>query len=70
MNFRRTAVGARMAKFGGDVVVGTMDGVFKTRTVQRKAYEHRWRKEKLNGEISSGSRRGTPRGGSTTLGRS
>ena len=62
VNFRRTAVGARMAKLdslwsdgvflgyrsiSGEVVVGTRDGVFKTRTVQRKAYEHRWRKEKF-----------------------
>ena len=32
----------------GEVVVGARDGVFKTRTVQRKAYEHRWRKENLD----------------------
>ena len=32
----------------GEVVVGTRDGVFKTRTVQRKAYEHRWAKENLD----------------------
>ena len=61
VNFRRT--GTRMAKFdslwsdgvflgfrsiSGEVVVGTRDGVFKTRTVQRKAYEHRWGKENLD----------------------
>ena len=60
---RRTAVGARMAKLdslwsdgvflgyrsiSGEIVVDTRDGVFKTRTVQRKAYEHRWRKENLD----------------------
>ena len=58
VNFR-----TRMAKFdslwsdgvfvgyrsiSGEVVVGTRDGVFKTRTVQRKAYEHRWGKENLD----------------------
>ena len=59
VNFRRTAVGTRMTKFDNlwsdgvflgyrsitaEVVVGTRDGVFKTRTVQRKANEHRWEK--------------------------
>ena len=63
VNFRRTAVGARMAKLdslwsdgvflgyrsiSGEIVVGTKNGVFKTRTVQRKAYEHRWGKENLD----------------------
>ena len=57
VNFRRIAVGARMAKLdslwsdgvflgyrtvSGEVVVGTADGVYKTRTVQRKPLEHRW----------------------------
>ena len=64
VNFRRTAVGARMAQLdslGSDgvlfldfgrsaeessLVPGT--ALFKTRTVQRKAYEHRWRKENLD----------------------
>ena len=63
VNFRRTAVGARMAKLdslwsdgvflgyrsiSGEIVVGTESGVFKTRTVQRKAYEHRWNKENMD----------------------
>ena len=63
VNSRRTAVGARMAKLdslwsdgvflgyrsiSGEIVVGTKNGVFKTRTVQRKAYEHRWGKENLD----------------------
>ena len=63
VNFRRTAVGARMSKLDSlwsdgvflgygsiskEVVVGTRDGVFKTRTVQRQAYEHRWRTENLD----------------------
>ena len=29
-------------------IVGTESGVFKTRTVQRKAYEHRWNKENMD----------------------
>ena len=63
VNFRRTAVGARMAKLdslwsdgvflgyrsiSGEIVVGTESGVFKTRTVQRKAYERRWNKENMD----------------------
>ena len=32
----------------GEIVVGTESGVFKTRTVQRKAYEHRWNKENMD----------------------
>ena len=40
VNFRRTAVGVRMAKLDS--------GVFKTRTVQRKAYEHRWHKQNID----------------------
>ena len=63
INFRRTAVGARMAKLdslwsdgvfleyrsiSGEIVVGTESGVFKTRTVHRKAYEHRWNKENMD----------------------
>ena len=63
VNFRRTAVGARMSKLDslwsdgvflvyrsirGEIVVGTESGVFKTRTVQRKAYEHRWNKENMD----------------------
>ena len=48
VNFRRTVVGARMAKLSGEIVVGTESGVFKTRTVQRKAYEHRWNKENMD----------------------
>ena len=63
VNFRRTAVGARMAKLdslwsdgvllgcrsiSGEIVVGTESGVIKTRTVQRKAYEHRWNKENMD----------------------
>ena len=40
-------VGCRV-DFSGEVVVGTRDGVFKTRTVQRKTYEHPWRKENLD----------------------
>ena len=63
VNFRRTAVGARMEKLdslwsdgvfpgypsiSGEIVVGTKNGVFTTRTVQRKAYEHRWGKENLD----------------------
>ena len=31
----------------GEIIVGTERGVFKTRTVQRKAYEHRWNKENM-----------------------
>ena len=63
VNFRRTAVGVRMAKLdslwsdgvflgyrsvSGEIVVGTESGVFKTRTVQRKAYEHRWHKQNMD----------------------
>ena len=59
VNFMRSAVGARMAKLdglwsdvaflvyrsvSGNIVVGTESGVFKTRTVQHTAYEHRWHK--------------------------
>ena len=62
LNFRRTAVGSRMAKLdslwsdgvflgyravSGEIVVGTKDGVFKTRTVKRKPLEHRWDKQNL-----------------------
>ena len=32
----------------GEIVIGTESGVFKTRTVQRKAYEHRWSKENMD----------------------
>ena len=63
VNFRRTPIGARLAKLdtlwsdgvflgyrsvSGEIVVGTPDGVFKTRTVQRKACEHRWKPENLD----------------------
>ena len=63
VNFRKTAVGVRMAKLdslwsdgvflecrsvSGEIVVGTESGVFKTRTVQRKAYEHRWHKQNMD----------------------
>ena len=63
VNFRRTAVGVRMAKLdslwsdgvflgyrsvSGEIVVGTESGVFKTRTVQHKAYEHRWHKQNMD----------------------
>ena len=63
INFRRTAVGARMAKLdslwsdgvfleyrsiSGEIVVGIESGVFKTRTVRCKAYEHRWNKENMD----------------------
>ena len=63
VNFRRTAVGSRMAKLdslwsdgvflgyravSGEIVVGTSDGVYKTRTVKRKPYEHRWAKGNLD----------------------
>ena len=63
VNFRRTAVGARMAKLdslwsdgvfleyrsiSGEIVVGTESGMFKTRTVQRKAYGHLWNKENMD----------------------
>ena len=30
---------------GGEIVVGTVDGMFKTRTGQREAYEYRWNNE-------------------------
>ena len=63
VNFRRTAVGVGMAKLdslwsdgvflvyrsvSGEIVVGTESGVFKTRTVQRKAFEHRWHKQNMD----------------------
>ena len=63
VNFRRTAVGVRMAKLdslwsdgvflvyrsvSGEIVVGTESGVFKTRTVQRKAYDHRWHEQNMD----------------------
>ena len=32
----------------GEIVVGTESGVFKTQTVQRKAYEHRWHKQNMD----------------------
>ena len=63
VNFMRTAVGVRMAKLdslwsdgvflgyrsvSGEIVVGTEIGVFKTRTVQRKAYEHRWHEQNMD----------------------
>ena len=32
----------------GEIVVGTESGVFKTRTVQRKAYEHRWHEQNID----------------------
>ena len=63
VNFRRTAIGTRMAKLdslwsdgvflgyrsvSGEIVVGTQDGVFKTRTVRRKAFEHRWQRDNLD----------------------
>ena len=63
VNFRRTAVVVRMAKqdslwsdgvflgyrsVSGEIVAGTESGVFKTRTGQRKAYEHRWHKQKMD----------------------
>ena len=73
VNFRRAPVGSRMAKLdslwsdgvflgyravSGEIVVGTKDGVYKTRTVKRKPYEHRWEKETW---ISSEGFRGRPR---------
>ena len=30
---------------GGQIVFGMVDGMLKTRTVQREAYEYRWNKE-------------------------
>ena len=66
VNFRRTAVGVRMAELDslwsdgvfleyrsvvGEIVFGTESGVFKTRTVQRKAYEHRWHKQNMVGGV-------------------
>ena len=32
----------------GEIVVGTESGVFKTQTVQRKAYEHRWHEQNMD----------------------
>ena len=32
----------------GEIVVGTESGVFKARTAQRKAYEHRWHKQNMD----------------------
>ena len=61
VNFRRTAVAARMAMLdsvwndsvllvhlpvSGEIVVGTVDGVLETRTVQHKVCEHHCRKNR------------------------
>ena len=32
----------------GEIVVRTESGVFKTRTVQRKAYDHRWHEQNMD----------------------
>ena len=63
LNFRRSPIGTKMAKLdtlwsdgvflgyrtaSGEIVVGTADGVYKTRTVKRKAQEHRWDKQNLD----------------------
>ena len=63
VNFRRTAIGGRLAKLdslwsdgvflgyraaSGEIVVGTNDEVYKTRTVKRKPYEHRWESSNLD----------------------
>ena len=60
VNFRRTPAGSRLAKLdslwsdgvflgynavSGEMIIGTAAGVFRTRTFQRKALEHRWTKE-------------------------
>ena len=63
VHFRKTPVGNKMAKLdslwsdgvflgyrsmSGEVIVGTKDGVFKSRTVRRRAFEHRWEKASLD----------------------
>ena len=32
----------------GEVIVGTKDGVFKSRTIRRRALEHQWEKASLD----------------------
>ena len=63
VNFRRTPVGNRLAKLdslwsdgvflgykavSGEMIIGTAAGVFRTRTVKRKALEHRWHQRNLD----------------------